>query len=265
MASSLEYCLSIKKQGKIVEAPLLMASQTCFLWRVIITRRREWWSSASVDISRLQWDIVPLLDTFFDYSAGHPLTIKVIDSKKDDMRDFWEDPSDFGYEGEDAWDVYYDRHLAPCGFKAFSSLVWGQSAQIENLEISTDEYILKYEDLASRSWSFPLLRSFTFNDTFSEFNDSFYNSVFEAPLLSHVELVEPLSELSEIEHLTHLRFSCLTRVWGPKRPSIMRQVSNSLTIGLVRMAIGPQDSQRWPAEREFGLYQFPGSFPLGPF
>ncbi|ESK94086.1 hypothetical protein Moror_12831 [Moniliophthora roreri MCA 2997] len=66
--------------GEVFTPPLVL-SQVSSHWRNILRFMPRLWSSISVDVYGLMYDIRPLLKTYFEKSRNHPLKIELIDTE----------------------------------------------------------------------------------------------------------------------------------------------------------------------------------------
>uniref|UniRef100_A0A0W0GB05 F-box domain-containing protein n=1 Tax=Moniliophthora roreri TaxID=221103 RepID=A0A0W0GB05_MONRR len=167
------------RPGEIrVLAPPLILSQVCSHWRKLAHSMPRLWSSISMDIYGLRADIRPLLKVFFNNSAGHPLSVRIIDSE-------WQAMDYSSPQLEPTINAGYDPKKA--GLDAFLSLM-REMHRCAELRLDVDSDVVVGSQPRDQPYpTFPILRSFI--TTVTAYREPklqwFWSAVRQAPQLRH--------------------------------------------------------------------------------
>ncbi|ESK84131.1 hypothetical protein Moror_11085, partial [Moniliophthora roreri MCA 2997] len=167
------------RSGEVrVLAPPLILSQVCSHWRKLAHSMPRLWSSISMDIYGLRADIRPLLKVFFNNSAGHPLSVRIIDSE-------WQAMDYSSPQLEPTINAGYDPKKA--GLDAFLSLM-REMHRCAELRLDVDSDVVVGSQPRDQPYpTFPILRSFI--TTVTAYREPklqwFWSAVRQAPQLRH--------------------------------------------------------------------------------
>ncbi|KAK7026121.1 hypothetical protein VNI00_015696 [Paramarasmius palmivorus] len=189
-----------------VNTTALVLSQVSYYWRSVTIMKRSIWSNIHFEIHKMTKDLTPLLQTYIDNAAAHPLSIFI---------------SDF-YDLIIPHPALHKLHKC-IGMRSFHFLraLISHFPQSQVLELhSVPNEVLSYT--IREETAFPLLRFLYYYGRpgiVPEQGNHFWNAVCHAPALRNVEV-------DDVAHWVHERFHPVSVPWNQLKTLVIGDVES---------------------------------------